>query len=101
MKELIALLRRVQVFITNDSGPMHLAAAAGAPTLGLFVPSDDQLYGPWGPLGRVARGPRTFEQIRAADPGLDQALCHMMDLTVETVAEAAEALLAETQASDV
>ena len=95
-----ACLKRARLFIGNDSGAMHLAAAAGAPTLGIFGPSDERLYGPWGLLGRVARGPRTFEQLRAVDPGLDQALCHMMDLTVETVAEAAEALLSETQAAN-
>ncbi|HEY0437735.1 MAG TPA: glycosyltransferase family 9 protein, partial [Phenylobacterium sp.] len=91
-----ACLKRARLFIGNDSGTMHLAAAAGAPTLGLFGPSDEQLYGPWGANVRVARGPRSYEQIRAVDPSFGQALCHMMDLPVETVAEAAEALLAET-----
>jgi ADP-heptose:LPS heptosyltransferase len=91
-----ACLKRARLFIGNDSGTMHLAAAAGAPTLGLFGPSDEQLYGPWGAHVRVARGPRSYEQIRAVDPGFGQALCHMMDLPVETVADAAEALLAET-----
>jgi ADP-heptose:LPS heptosyltransferase len=75
---------------------MHLAAAAGIPTLGLFGPSDETQYGPWGDNTRVARGPRTYEQIRAVDPSFGQALCHMMDLTVETVGEAAEELLAAT-----
>jgi ADP-heptose:LPS heptosyltransferase len=91
-----ACLKRARLFIGNDSGTMHLAAAAGAPTLGLFGPSDEQLYGPWGENTRVARGPRSYEQIRAVDPGFGQALCHMMDLTVETVGAAAEELLAAT-----
>jgi ADP-heptose:LPS heptosyltransferase len=85
------------LFIGNDSGTMHLAAAAGAPTLGLFGPSDEQLYGPWGPNTRAVRGPRSYEQIRAVDPSFGQALCHMMDLSVETVAAAAEDLLAATE----
>jgi ADP-heptose:LPS heptosyltransferase len=91
-----ACLKRARLFIGNDSGTMHLAAAAGVPTLGLFGPSDERLYGPWGEHVRVARGPRTYEQIRAVDPSFGQALCHMMDLSVETVGDAAEALLAET-----
>jgi ADP-heptose:LPS heptosyltransferase len=91
-----ACLKRARLFIGNDSGTMHLAAAAGIPTLGLFGPSDEQLYGPWGSDARVVRGPRTYEQIRAVDPSFGQALCHMMDLTVETVGEAAEELLAAT-----
>jgi ADP-heptose:LPS heptosyltransferase len=96
-----ACLKRARLFIGNDSGTMHLAAAAGAPTLGLFGPSDEQLYGPWGENTRVARGPRTYEQIRAVDPGFGQALCHMMDLTVETVGQAAEELLAATSGARV
>jgi ADP-heptose:LPS heptosyltransferase len=91
-----ACLKRARLFIGNDSGAMHLAAAAGIPTLGLFGPSDEQHYGPWGEATRVARGPRTYEQIRAVDPSFGQALCHMMDLSVETVGQAAEELLAAT-----
>jgi len=91
-----ACLKRARLFIGNDSGTMHLAAAAGIPTLGLFGPSDEQLYSPWGTSTRVARGPRSYEQIRAVDPGFGQALCHMMDLPVETVVQAAEELLAAT-----
>jgi ADP-heptose:LPS heptosyltransferase len=91
-----ACLKRARLFIGNDSGTMHLAAAAGVPTLGLFGPSDETLYRPWGGATRVARGPRTYEQIRAVDPSFGQALCHMMDLTVETVGAAAEELLAAT-----
>jgi len=91
-----ACLKHARLFIGNDSGAMHLAAAAGIPTLGLFGPSDERLYGPYGPLTRVARTARSFEQIEAQDPRLNQAICHMMDLSVDAVARAAEELLAET-----
>ncbi|HUR26849.1 MAG TPA: glycosyltransferase family 9 protein, partial [Planctomycetota bacterium] len=43
-----ALLARCAVFVTNDSGPMHLAAALGTPTVGLFGPETPLLYGPLG-----------------------------------------------------
>lgn len=95
-----ACLKQARLFIGADSGTMHLAAAAGAPTLGLFGPSDETLYAPWGPKARALRGPRSFEQIRAVDPGFQQALCHMMDLSVEAVARAATDLLAETEEKD-
>ncbi len=48
MKELIALLRRLRVFITNDSGPMHLAAAIGTPVIAPFGPTDPARTGPYG-----------------------------------------------------
>lgn len=92
-----AALKRARLFIGNDSGLMHLAAAAGAPTLGLFGPSDDRLYAPWGPDARVVRGQRSLDQIRAVDPKLEQAVCHMMDLSVEAVVAAALDLFQATQ----
>ena len=92
-----ACLKRARLFIGNDSGAMHLAAAAGVPTLGLFGPSDERLYAPWGPHARVVRGPRGFAAIKASDPGFTQVICHMMDLPVETVVAAAKDLLKATK----
>jgi ADP-heptose:LPS heptosyltransferase len=94
-----AALKRARIYIGNDSGTTHLAAAAGVPTLALFGPSDDRLYAPWGEHSRVVRGPRSFEQVKTADPGLSQQVCHMMDLSVDTVAKAAEDLLATIEPS--
>lgn len=48
-----ALLEMADLFVTNDSGPMHLAAALGTPTLGLFGPETPLMYGP---LGERAEG---------------------------------------------
>lgn len=91
-----ACLRHARMFIGNDSGLMHLAAAAGIPTLGLFGPSDDRLYAPWGPLCRVVRGQRDFETLRKIDPDLNQAICHMLDLPVDKVVAAARRLYDDT-----
>ena len=44
-----AVLRRCALFIGNDTGLMHIAAACGVPTLGLFGPSPARQYAPWGP----------------------------------------------------
>jgi ADP-heptose:LPS heptosyltransferase len=48
--ELGALLQRCIMVISNDSGPLHLAAALGAPTIGLFGPESPEFYGPIGSL---------------------------------------------------
>ena len=92
-----ACLKRARLFVGNDSGLMHLAAAAGAPTVGLFGPSDERLYAPWGEFSRVVRGPRAFDQIKAKDPELNQPVCHMLDLKVEQVLTEAEALFEASQ----
>jgi len=52
-----ALFRRASLVITNDSGPMHLAAAQGAPTLGLFGPETPVMYAPIGRHTRVHYAP--------------------------------------------
>jgi ADP-heptose:LPS heptosyltransferase len=91
-----ACLAHARLFVGNDSGLMHLSAAAGTPTLGLFGPSDEQLYGPWGANARALRGPRSFEQFKAVDPNLNQTIRHMSDLPVAAVMRAATALLTET-----
>jgi ADP-heptose:LPS heptosyltransferase len=91
-----ALLKHARLFIGNDSGLMHLAAAAGAPTLGLFGPSDERLYAPWGPKARALRGPREFETFKKIDPDLNQVVCHMFDLPTPWVTAAARKLFTET-----
>ncbi|MDE0242998.1 MAG: glycosyltransferase family 9 protein [bacterium] len=45
---LAEVMRQCSVVIANDSGLMHLAAASGAPTVGLFGPSPVETYAPWG-----------------------------------------------------
>jgi ADP-heptose:LPS heptosyltransferase len=49
-----ACLRRCAIFVGNDSGLMHLAAAAGTPTLGLFGPTPAAEYAPAGRCTAVA-----------------------------------------------
>lgn len=44
-----AVIKRCALFVGNDTGLMHLAAATGTPTLGLFGPSPIEQYAPWGP----------------------------------------------------
>ncbi len=46
--EFIALLERSRLLITNDSAPMHLAAAAGTRSIALFGPESPRFYGPLG-----------------------------------------------------
>jgi ADP-heptose:LPS heptosyltransferase len=80
------------LFIGNDSGLMHIAAAAGAPTLGFFGPSDERVYGPWGTRTRALRG-RSYEAIMSEGPlsAIDQTL--MDELSVDAVETAAGGLL--------
>jgi len=58
LPEAAALLSRAALFVGNDSGLMHLAAASGAPTIGVFGPTPASEYAPVGPraMAVLARG---------------------------------------------
>ncbi|MCA3352000.1 MAG: glycosyltransferase family 9 protein [Roseomonas sp.] len=84
LPEVAAVLARAAMFIGNDSGLMHLAAAAGAPTIGLFGPTPSDEYGP--------AGPKASAVLADGPPGQGA----MEDLPVARVLEAAEALIGQT-----
>ncbi|MBO1325940.1 glycosyltransferase family 9 protein [Acetobacter sp. TBRC 12305] len=79
-----AMLARCALYIGNDSGLMHLAAATGIPTLGLFGPSRASEYAPAGPRARWI-----------AAPGPEGA-APMTGLPPDAVAHAALSLLEDT-----
>lgn len=90
-----ACLTLARLFVGNDSGLMHMAAAAGVPTLGLFGPTDEGVYGPWGEHARSVRaGDAVSEAERDRLKSAGESL--MGGLEVETVLDAANALAAET-----
>ncbi|MBV9521641.1 MAG: glycosyltransferase family 9 protein, partial [Alphaproteobacteria bacterium] len=84
-----AVLRRAALFIGNDTGLMHIAAAAGAPTLGLFGPTQAAQYAPWG--ARTAVAQTAIPALQLYGPGFDHRTTDtMMDsLTVEAAEAAA------------
>jgi heptosyltransferase-2 len=77
LHDLTTVLRGAQLFIGNDSGPGHLAAAVGTRTLSLFGPTDAAV---WRPLGEGC------EAVEAPDGELSQ-------LSVETVLDRALEML--------
>jgi heptosyltransferase-3 len=91
--DVFALLRHASLYIGNDSGLMHMAAAAGIPTLGLFGPSAEWRYRPWGEHTAVVRTPESLEQLTtAADYDYRSHKSLMLNLSVDMVVEAAEQL---------
>ena len=93
-----AWLARADLYVGNDSGPTHLAAAAGAPTLALFGPGLPARYRPWGRwaeylIAEKAPG-RTVDMCKIDD---SLALAEMEKLSVDQVLLAAEALARRTR----
>jgi ADP-heptose:LPS heptosyltransferase len=95
--QLAALMRRATLVLGVDSGPLHLAAAQGVPTLHLYGPGDAGRFGPWGNRARhvVLRADLWCSpcgEFAACPRGLARPEC--MDLiAVARVAERARAML--------
>jgi lipopolysaccharide heptosyltransferase II len=49
LRQLAALYARASVVVSNDAGPMHIAAAVGTPTIGIFGPGEEQIWFPYEP----------------------------------------------------
>ena len=74
LHELAALLRRASLMVANDTGPLHLAAALGTPSLGLFGPTRAERNGPYGPHGRGLQSPDGTMAGLAPEMAVDAAL---------------------------
>lgn len=81
-----ALLKKCALFIGNDSGLMHLSAAVGTPTFGLFGPSRDEHYAPQGISTDYVRTPESYEELMARHQS-GQGGSLMTSLTVDMVLE--------------
>jgi len=47
LRQLAAVMSHFNAFVTNDCGPMHISAALGVPTIGLFGPGEEQIWFPY------------------------------------------------------
>ncbi len=57
LTEYVGLAAACDVYLTNDSGSMHIASALGVPTVAIFGATDPEATGPTGPLARIVREP--------------------------------------------
>ncbi|MEZ4342544.1 MAG: lipopolysaccharide heptosyltransferase II, partial [Nitrospirales bacterium] len=57
IRELMAVVKRCAIFLTNDTGPMHLAQALGVPVVAIFGSTDPEATGPVGQAHAVVRSP--------------------------------------------
>jgi ADP-heptose:LPS heptosyltransferase len=94
LRELIALIAGARIFVGNDAGPAHLAAAAGTPSVVIFGSSSSVHWRPWQVEHRVAqndfpcnpcKGDRCYE--------FEEPRC-ILSVTFEQVRDACEAILA-------
>jgi ADP-heptose:LPS heptosyltransferase len=66
LKDVLKLIASAAVFVGNDSGPAHIAAAFGVPTVVIFGGSDPIIWGPWRTSGEALSSPRGISGIDPA-----------------------------------
>lgn len=57
LRQVAGLASRLTLYLGNDTGTLHLAAALGVPTLGLYGPTDPAIWAPVSPVGHTIRAP--------------------------------------------
>jgi heptosyltransferase III len=97
LRGLIALLAGSSLFVGNDTGPTHIAAALGKKCVVVFGASDSKVWSPWKTEYRLIENPFPCKQCpqgKCESLGVSQCI---LSISVDEVREACEALLAATQ----
>ena len=101
LRTTMALLKRCALFVGNDSGVMHLAAAAGIPLVAIFGPQSPVKFGPWSKQATVIYSQfpcspcrqKFFTECQPSPHGKPECI---ESITLASVVAACEQLLAET-----
>ena len=93
LPQLVGVLGRLRLLLSNDSGPMHVAAALGTPVVAVFGPTDLRETAPVGTRQRLVSEPVHCSPCLLRECPIDHRC--MRRVTVERVRAEAEGLLAE------
>ncbi len=96
VRELMAVTKRCDLFLTNDTGPMHIAAAFGVPVVAVFGPTDHRTTSPIGERHAIVRQPVDCAPCLLRECPIDHRC--MTRVTVDEVYAAAGELLEKQKA---
>jgi heptosyltransferase-2 len=91
LREFIDMTAACSLFLTNDSGAMHIASALGVPSVTVFGPTNEIATGPLGELARIVREPVDCAPCMLRECPIDHRC--MTRVTAEHVVEAARGVL--------
>ena len=91
LREFIRLVPGCDLYVTNDTGTMHIAAALGVPTLAIFGPTDEHGTRPLGPFVHVMTGTAPCRPCKLRHCPIDHRC--MTSISVDAVFQAAQLLL--------
>jgi heptosyltransferase III len=99
MRELIALVAGARLFIGNDSGPAHVAAAAGRPSVVIYGSTNPAQWRPWGVEHRVVATGAEFRAVRGDKTIAANNPRSIADIEAHEVRAACEELLSASRSS--
>jgi heptosyltransferase II len=91
LETLIGVIAESSLMVTNDSGPMHIAAALGVPTVAIFGSTDERVTAPFGGRTRVVKNPVECSPCLLRECPIDHRC--MKGVSVEDVCRAARDVL--------
>jgi heptosyltransferase II len=91
LREFIELTAACRMFLTNDSGAMHIASGLGTPSVTIFGPTDETATGPTGAASRIVREPVECAPCLKRECPIDHRC--MTRVTAERVVEEARELV--------
>ncbi|SPP65646.1 lipopolysaccharide heptosyltransferase II [Nitrospira lenta] len=94
IRELMAATKRCTILLTNDTGPMHMAAAFAVPVVAVFGPTDWKTTAPYGQEASIVRQPVDCAPCLLRECPIDHRC--MTGVTVDMVTQAAAGQLAQT-----
>ena len=92
LPDLAGVLKHLALLVTNDSGPMHVAAALGVPVVAIFGPTDSRETGPIGDAHRIVREPVHCSPCKLRECPIDHRC--MKRIGVDRVIAEAQGMLA-------
>jgi ADP-heptose:LPS heptosyltransferase len=95
LPDLIALISQARLFIGNDSGPVHLAAASGTPAVVIYGPANPAQWRPWQSEHRVVSTGAQFRALRGDKTVAINQPKPISAIAVDEVRSACEQLLAQ------
>lgn len=84
LKELAALVKKCDLVISNDSGPVHVSAAVNIPTITIFGPSDDKKFRPYGYKHKILKNDISCRPCGEHECPLEHHKC-MEEIKVEDI----------------
>jgi heptosyltransferase III len=93
LRELIALIAGAKLFVGNDSGPAHLAAASACPAVVIYGPTNPAQWHPWQTEYRAVHTGATFNPRRGDKSEAESEARSIDSITLEEVSGACETLL--------